>query len=317
MLGLAIGDALGFPAEFRRRAQILQAFGPAGLTGFVAVHDPAWPRRPAILGPRHPAGTYSDDTQMTLAVAEALIEACDADLDTLMGALARRFVAWSEAPDNDRAPGDSCVRACRYLAAGVPWDEAGILGSKGCGAAMRVAPIGLAFHARRDRLLEVARAQAKLTHRHAAAGEAAAAAALFVAMGLRGHTPEAMFAAALAECAPRSTDFRTCFEKLPGLCAADPALALSSQGLGEGWVAEEAVAAALWCHWRAPNDFRTAVLLAVNSDGDSDSIACIAGGISAAVNGLASIPAEWIESVENREGLRDVARRLHAACQAT
>lgn len=315
LLGLAIGDALGFPAEFRKRAQILQAFGPAGLRGFVAVHDPAWPRRPTILGPRHPPGTYSDDTQMTLAVVEALIESGHADLDTLMGALARRFVAWSESPSNDRAPGDSCVRACRYLAAGVPWDEAGILGSKGCGAAMRVAPIGLFFRARKARLLEVARAQAKLTHRHDAASEAAAAAALLVAMGLSEHTPEAMFAAVLAECAPRSPDLRACFEKLPGLRGADPALALSSQGLGEGWVAEEAVASALWCHWRAPDDFRTCVLLAANSDGDSDSIACIAGGISAAANGLASIPAEWIEGIENREGLREAARRLHAVCE--
>jgi ADP-ribosylglycohydrolase len=283
------------------------------LTGYVALHDPAWPRRPAILGRKHPPGIYTDDTQMTLAVAEALIEAGRADLDTLMGALALRFVAWCGSPGNNRAPGAACVRACHNLAAGVPWDEAGVAGSKGCGANMRVAPIGLFFEADHPRLLEVARAQTKLTHRHAAAAEGAAAAALLVAMALQGNTPEALFAAALAECAPRSPDFKTCFEKLPALREADPALALSAQGLGEGWVAEEAVASALWCHWRAPTDFRACVLLAVNTDGDSDSIACIAGGISAAANGLESIPAEWIEGIENRDGLRDVARRLHAA----
>ena len=41
----------------------------------VALRDPRWPERPFLLGRRHPAGTYTDDTQMTIAVAEALLEA--------------------------------------------------------------------------------------------------------------------------------------------------------------------------------------------------------------------------------------------------
>ena len=74
IVGLAVGDALGFPAEFRRRSDIVGAFGPDGIRGFVAVNDPAWPDRPVVIG-RFAPGTYTDDTQMSLAVAEALIEA--------------------------------------------------------------------------------------------------------------------------------------------------------------------------------------------------------------------------------------------------
>ena len=68
MVGLAVGDALGYPAEFRRRSDIVGAFGPHGIRGFVSVNDPAWPARPVVIG-RLPPGTYTDDTQMSLTIS--------------------------------------------------------------------------------------------------------------------------------------------------------------------------------------------------------------------------------------------------------
>jgi ADP-ribosylglycohydrolase len=321
MLGLAIGDALAYPCEFRSRATILAAFGPAGVTDMVALHDPRWPERPIILGRRHPAGTYTDDTQMTIAVAEALIEASGAaaggaDVEAIMQAMATRFVAWSRAEDNDRAPGHTCMTGCERLAEGVPWREAGVADSKGCGSAMRVAPIGLRFHRDHGRLLEVARASSLLTHGHDAALEGAAAAALLVALALDGASPEAMYRAVAEACCPRSADFAACWARLPGLLDAPPEVALSEQGLGEGWVAEEAVASALYCVWRSPGDVRQTILTAANTDGDSDSIACIAGGISGARNGVEAIPASWRDTVENAGMLVALAQALRAACGA-
>jgi ADP-ribosylglycohydrolase len=313
VVGLAVGDALGYPAEFRSRQKILAAFGEAGLTGFVAVHDPRWPPAPMILGPRHPPGTFSDDTQMSVAVAEALLEAGRDDLDRLMAAMARRFIEWSRSPDNNRAPGSACLTGCRSLEQGRPWREAGVADSKGCGSAMRTAPIGLYWHSDPPRLLKVARASALLTHRHDAGVEGAAATALLVKLALEGAGPEHMHARVLAECGPRSADFNACFEKLPRLIEAPPELALSRRGLGEGWVAEEAVASALYCHWRHPGDFAACVLCAANTDGDSDSIACIAGGISGAAHGLAAIPREWQAGVEGGPELRHLAGRLWEA----
>lgn len=329
MLGLAIGDALAYPCEFRSRATILASFGPAGLTDMVALHDPRWPERPIILGRRHPAGTYTDDTQMTIAVAEALIEvsreassgltietgaaAGSADIESTMQAMARRFVAWSRAEDNDRAPGHTCMTGCERLAEGVPWREAGVADSKGCGSAMRVAPIGLRFHRDHGHLLEVARASSLLTHGHDAAIEGAAAAALLVALAVERASPAEMYRAVADACCPRSADFAACWAKLPTLLDAPPEVALSEQGLGEGWVAEEAVASALYCVWRSPDDVRQTILTAANTDGDSDSIACIAGGISGARNGVEAIPAAWRETVENAGMLVDLARALRAA----
>ena len=150
ILGLAIGDALGFPVERLRRAEIERVHGAAGVTDFVA-------------SARYPAGTYSDDTQMTIAVAEALLEAGGDDLDALMRATAERFVAWSRSAESARGPGKASLAGCARLALGVDWREAGAADSKGCGSAMRVAPIGLLFFREQERLLEVARASSLLT----------------------------------------------------------------------------------------------------------------------------------------------------------
>ncbi|MEM9492815.1 MAG: ADP-ribosylglycohydrolase family protein, partial [Myxococcota bacterium] len=139
-----------------------------------------------------------------------------------------------------------------------------------------------------------------------------AAAALLVCRASAGLGPQAMYEAGARDCSPRSADFAACWSKLFELRHQPPELALSEAGLGEAWVAEEAVASALYCVWRSPGDFRQTVLTAANTDGDSDSIACIAGGISGALNGIESIPAPWIEQIENADMLRDLADRLLA-----
>jgi hypothetical protein len=48
MIGLGVGDALGFPAEFRTRTQIVRSFGAGGLDDLVALHDPRWPGTPVV-----------------------------------------------------------------------------------------------------------------------------------------------------------------------------------------------------------------------------------------------------------------------------
>jgi len=248
---------------------------------------------------------------MSLAVAESLIDSGrSADLNELMNDIARRFVMWSHSHENDRAPGSTCMEGCRNLESGQPWRTAGVPESKGCGSAMRVAPIGLYFWRDHRQLLEVARSSSLLTHGHPAAIEGVAAAALLVSLAVCKEKPSDMYSIILDECVRRSADFRRCLERLPSFLDVEPAQALSADGLGEGWVAEEAVASALYCFLRSPADFRQTVLTAANTDGDSDSIACIAGAISGAFNGINSIPMDWRTRLENAQVIRDVGRKL-------
>ena len=300
MIGLAVGDALGFPTEFISRAEILRRFGPSGVTGFVPSHG-------------HAAGTYTDDTQMSLAVAHGLLEAEDSSLEAMLSCICQRFVTWSNSPDNNRAPGGACMSGCRNLEQGAPWREAGVANSKGCGTAMRVAPVGLRFYKDLDRLVEVARATALPTHGHPAALEGAAAAALMVALALRGESPAQMHAEIMRRCGGRSEDFDACLSRLPAALDDPPERALALGGLGEAWVAEEAVASALYCVWRHPDDYRAVVLEAINTDGDSDSIGAIAGSVAGARLGLAGIPREWAQEVEDSTLLQEMGRRLWQA----
>ena len=80
--------------------------------------------------------------------------------------------------------------------------------------------------------------------------------------------------------------------------------------IGQGWVAEEAVALALYCVLRYPDSYVDAVRRGANSGGDSDSIASIAGGVAAARLGLQSIPAGWIGRCEKRDYIAGVADQL-------
>jgi ADP-ribosylglycohydrolase len=80
--------------------------------------------------------------------------------------------------------------------------------------------------------------------------------------------------------------------------------------IGPGWVADEAVLAGLYCFLMFPYDFRSAIRLAANTDGDSDSIACIAGSISGAYRGLSGLPQDWVKRLEKSAYLEDVGQRL-------
>ncbi|MBV9851721.1 MAG: ADP-ribosylglycohydrolase family protein, partial [Armatimonadetes bacterium] len=148
LFGIAYGDALGARTEFLGVDDILRRFPPAG--------------------PQEPEGNpalVTDDTQMALAVGEALVAAWRPyTAQGLEGPLRRAFVAWADSPNNDRAPGITCLTACARLAMGMPWPKATVAGSKGCGANMRVAPVGLLMGVTPETRAAIAQFQAALTH---------------------------------------------------------------------------------------------------------------------------------------------------------
>jgi ADP-ribosylglycohydrolase len=298
MVGLAVGDALGYPTEFMKLDQIYRKYGPEGIKDFDKVG-------------RHKPGTYTDDTQMTLAVARALLSAGKEDDLGLFKRMAEEFVKWSQSPDNDRAPGNTCMAACRRLAEGVPPLVAGIPESKGCGSVMRVAPVGLYYHGDTEKLLEVAVNQSRLTHRHPAALAASAAGALAVSLALARVDPTEWIRYIGAYVAGKSDEMDRKLMQLEEVLLLSPEEALPM--LGEGWVAEEALTCALYCFMKSPADYRRTVLTGANTNGDSDSIASIAGGLSGAYNGVGAIPEAWKAGVEDAEVLQSTGVALYEA----
>ncbi|HEY4221244.1 MAG TPA: ADP-ribosylglycohydrolase family protein, partial [Myxococcota bacterium] len=327
MLGLAIGDAIGHPTEFISSVERIRSkYGDKGVTGF----EPSG---------MHKAGTFTDDTQMTISVARALIRKGHGSLDELMTLMGQEFVAWAEHPSNNRAPGGTCLAGCRKLKNGSAWRDAGVKESKGCGAAMRAAPIGWYFFDDDDALVRVAAAQSVLTHSHPtgiASSVAAAAPVAWIlkaAAGLRaaGASPldgivaytramvEKITPEMLRDLKAKEGDIVSMGiqEQLQALDDVQRALADDADDvcelLGGAWVGEEAVACALWCVLQAGGELKESVLRGANSSGDSDSIACIAGSIAGALGGVAGIPAEWVQGVERSSDLDALARAVWEA----
>ena len=194
---------------------------------------------------------------------------------------------------------------------GVHWSKSGVPGSKGCGSAMRSAPIGYMYQNDPAKLRAVAHACGICTHGHPTADAASIGAAYLVKLALDGVSPHAMIGELLAFTVGISHEFDLAIERIPTCLDWDDEVK-AMEILGQGWIGEEAVALALYCFLRYPNSYEQTVIRGANSEGDSDSIACIAGSISGAYLGSGAIPAKWVREIENSAMLDDLAHRMAA-----
>jgi ADP-ribosylglycohydrolase len=312
--GLAIGDALGYPVEFMSLKEIEKILGPNGVTGFDSLKHPEIASRI-----RQPIGSYSDDTQMSLATANALINAKSDNLEDIMQEVVKEYISWADSPENNRYPGNTCMAGIRNLKAGMHWTNSGIPNGKGCGAAMRTAPIGLYFADDIHSLINCSQAVGSCTHKDSGAIAAGSVVAYVIRNAilygsLINKNPSLLnnqeFIEEILNARKVSFPLKSKLEKLnQNLNYQDSRGALKK--LGQGWHGDEAVAMALYCFLKSPRDYRKTVLAGTNIDGDSDSVALIAGAISGAYNGIQSIPQEWINQIENKELLRETAEKLY------
>jgi ADP-ribosylglycohydrolase len=314
LFGLAYGDALGKATEFQDYATIVAAHGTGGPRDLVG--DPA---------------LVTDDTQMALAVGESLI-ALGADLtpEAFEVPLRASFAAWAISPENNRAPGMTCLNAIANYEDGRRWQDATITGSKGCGANMRVTPVGLMPGLTDEQRSGAAQLQAALTHGHPTALAASELTAYTVRLLFDDLSPADLLGALRQRCAderrvyhhrwlgdlwemPGATTAEDFIERgwdecavaldrvavaLSGDLGGDPCLAT-----GAGWIAEEALATALYCYLISPDEPVTVIARGAATSGDSDSIACLAGAFAGARLGLAAWPADWLYRIEYADRL--------------
>jgi ADP-ribosylglycohydrolase len=327
LLAGALGDALGAPLEFVADLdEIRRLFGPEGL------------REPAFAHGR--VGAVTDDTQLTLFTAEGLVLAAAggrlAERSAVVRSVHRAYLRWlriqgghSRHPTFERtsegwlagvpalrsrrAPGATCLRGLGSDRMGRP--EHPLNTSKGCGAVMRVAPVGLALAA--DDPFVLGCEVAALTHGHPTGYLAAGFFARVIREVVTGASVE-------AACDEGCEELRRRPQHQECTRALDRARSLARRGspspeavaaLGRGWVAEEAVAIALYGALAAP-DLESALRLAVNHGGDSDSTGALAGNLLGAALGEDSIPARWLRVLELREEIERIAEELYATLAA-
>ena len=320
LLGGAIGDALGAPIEFLTLAQIRHRYGNDGVTDLVA-------------GP-WPAGTITDDTQMTLFTAEGMIRAqmrahtkglchppsvvCHAYLRWLLTQGMKPAFEMDRSSDGlllgvrelyvQRAPGNTCLSA---LAAMTRIEGGAALNdSKGCGGVMRMAPVGL-FDACKGQEFEYGRQFAALTHGHPTGYLAAGAFAFLIGELFRGTPLSEAIGTVIAELIRYEHHEETHIALRRALTLAEGGAPTPEkvESLGGGWVAEEALAIAVYCALTA-NSFDNGVLAAVNHSGDSDSTGSITGNLLGLIHGEAALPKSWLARLELREIVSRVAEDL-------
>jgi ADP-ribosylglycohydrolase len=218
-----------------------------------------------------------------------------------------------------RAPGATCLTA---LKASKRFGDEARNDSKGCGAIMRIAPIGLivriANHGTAPLAFTMASESAKSTHGHVNSTLSSSFFSLVIAHLVQGAT--------LVDAISTS---KVWVERADGshevVSAIDGALALASsdaaptpetvERLGAGWVAEEALAISLFCALRAES-FEQGVRLAVNHSGDSDSTGSLTGQLLGTLWGADAIPSRWVDQVELRDIIEELARDLVGVSQA-
>ncbi|MFY0664677.1 MAG: ADP-ribosylglycohydrolase family protein [Natronospirillum sp.] len=332
LLGGAVGDALGAAVEFATWPQIQERFGEEGIRHYAEAYGGV--------------GLITDDTQMTMFTADGLLRTyCRSNTKGIAhfpSVLSHAYLRWLKTQGYEslhpkvsmtdgwlikepalfaqRAPGTTCLNALKAIRV---FGDTAQNDRKGCGAVMRVAPIGL-FNALRTEeevsnsalhdTFSMAVEAAQLTHGHPTGYLATGAFASIIHLLVCGEK--------LDDVVRRILDI---YELWPGFAETHQALSRAVHlansavppqeaiaDLGEGWVAEEALAIAVYCALKA-NDFDHGIRMAVNHGGDSDSTGSMAGQLMGASLGIDAINPVWLEPLELRNAIQTLADDLAEA----
>ncbi|AUX09870.1 ADP-ribosyl-[dinitrogen reductase] hydrolase [Halalkaliarchaeum desulfuricum] len=289
MLGLACGDALGRPVEFRSARQIRAEHGT--LTDMVG--NGTWGQ---------PAGTITDDTDQALCIARSLADHGEFDPEDV----AARFVQWYESGPFDI--GNMTRQALQRLASGDSWEEAGQRvwkassegSNAGNGSVMRCPPLAIAYPNDHDRLAEVSRQSSQITHADPRCTEGCVILNLTIA-GLLEDT-DSPLQEALDYVGSNAPD--ELVTALQPLARGDSPDTLETSGyvvhslqtaLHDGLFAESA---------------EDAIVTAVNRGGDTDTIGAIAGAVAGARFGASQLPDRWLTAIDEADELEALAAQL-------
>lgn len=307
LLGGALGDALGYPVEFEKVSQMSQEHDFDKIVGKLIV---------------------SDDTQMTLFTANALLLDGNLRINTWncyqdwletqfkqgKSELSHRPISWlMEYPEMyaSREPGRTCLMT---LMRGIPGDlNEPINQSKGCGALMRVAPLAFID---REEPYSVAIENSALTHGHQMSHIASAALVgllRYISEGETLYDSVSLMRQDIKRIFMGSLEVKVFDDLLQQAILASEKdfddMEIISR-LGEGWVAEETLAIALYCSLKYSNDLKKALRVAVLHDGDSDSTGSVTGQILGTLLGAKKLPQEEIKRLDLLEPLMKMIERL-------
>lgn len=332
IVGGAIGDALGYPAEFiSSRYEIEKKYGPGGITDYDLKHS--WSNS------KFDKAQISDDTQMTLYTFEALMKGAE-DVEQIITNVTDAYLVWmgfqtgetvntknhyktAEFPELNRrrAPGNTCLTSLLSINKGVlPVND-----SKGCGGIMRIAPVavyGFVKGLTLEQTAELAGEIAEITHLHPLSTYSSAACTALIQLCLKESDVDTEKFVGLVRKSMDITKklygdsndmnfFETYIrDTIEFIGRPEPDWQLIEQRIGEGWVAEESFAIAVFCVARHIDNVRQCVISAVNHGGDSDSTGAIAGNIIGSLLGYNAIPENYRDKLQNIDFIEELCTEI-------
>jgi len=257
---------------------------------------------------------YTDDTDMTLALAESTIQCGRIDPEDI----AKQFSLYC---DLTRGYAIGTIKAVQALRAGLKWHQVARIvfedGSFGNGAAMRVSPVGIFYHHDLDALRKAAIEQANVTHVHPLGQWGAVMQACFVGLAVI-RNPKEPFKNNEVIVNLREVLWGGPIEYIRALKKIEEMLSRGKrlharevvQSLGNGVEANLSVPSACYIAITYSPDFCDAVRAAISLGGDTDTIAGMVGAIVGAHVGEEGLPVEWVEQLEDGPRGRSFARSL-------
>lgn len=290
LLGTAVGDALGVPFESKlSNYELLLGWDSQSYLG--SQYHKLLP------------GQYSDDSQMSIMVAQSLIT----NNGFSPSDLCVRYVDWIVS-GRARGYGRTTLLAVQNLQNGKHWTESGIAGSYGNGTAMRAAPFGIYFRDDLKTLIEVCKIDSRITHASEEAEAGSLAIALATAYAVNGDTENLL--TKLCSFLPDSKVKAVIFslDSLVDNPHITPAQAL--QFIGTKCDVRQTVPAALYCFSRLKK-YQEAVVAAIRAGGDTDTTAAIVGAMIGARDGMRAIDPVLAASVEDSAQLIELDSQLY------
>ena len=311
MIGHAVGDALGVPVEFASRDEIAE--NPVtDMEGFGT-----YP---------YPAGTWSDDTSMSLAALDSL-----ASGEIKWNEIMNNFGKWLD--DGEFTPsgeafdvGRTCLNAIiNYFTKGTKATESGGTDehSNGNGSLMRIHPFALYEYIKGTRDIEIIHNASSLTHAHERSKIACGIYAFVLWSILDKKDKFAGVRSGLSKARRYYRDkskelstYSNLFRRI-GLIDwhyedPDTFRPTSVDEIKSSGYVVDTIEAAMFCLLKT-NSYKDCVLMAVNLGGDTDTIAAIAGGLAGALYGYDAIPQEWRDTLIKREYIEELCERASKA----
>ncbi|MHA1292923.1 MAG: ADP-ribosylglycohydrolase family protein [Promethearchaeota archaeon] len=314
MLGVAIGDTLGKPFEGQLYEKIRSKF--KNFDNFLKNN-------------KYLFNTYTDDTQLTLHTAEALIKGRGFKLNNFI----KEYVNWLDDPPI--GPGYGCISSIKKLKYGISWNKAAS-NSGGNGTAMRISPIGLFYCKDLKSLKKVAIESSKITHSHPAASAGAVVVARAVAYLINKDEKSPLniddFFNEIILCISNSQneiweEFINILRKIKsnlhmpieaGLIKFSQVGVKSpffiEQYLGKAFVhpyALSTVACSIFVFLKKINSFKECIFELATAGGDSDTIGAIGGSLAGAYFGMKKIPENLIYLVKNSKKILKISEQLY------